>query len=461
MEKNFVGGSFRDPSGRVFVHNNKIYREIYRCYAQEYERLMTCGLYDELTNHLQLVVHQEVSLHKIETPETYKIIQPEPIPFISYPYEWSFSQLKDAALLTLSIHKRALDFGMSLKDASAYNIQFRGCKPIFIDTLSFETYEEGEPWVAYRQFCQHFLAPLMLCCRKDIRLNRLLLLYMEGIPLDLASRMLPWQSYFNPGALIHMHLHARYQQKYSGQGHGMNSKKTNTNINPHAIVDNLEAVVKRLTWNPAGTEWSDYYKDGGNNYTDGTFNIKHTIVSQYIERVNPASVWDVGANCGVFSRIAAEKGINTISMDVDPAAVEINYLMGRKGNETALHPLLIDLTNPTPSIGWQLKERLSLLERGTVDLLMVLALIHHLVIGNNVPLYSLAKFLAEIGKYLVIEFISQEDSQVQLMLSTRKNIFENYNIDSFRLVFRQFYEIIEETSIEGSARTIFLMRAKY
>jgi len=276
----------------------------------------------------------------------------------------------------------------------------------------------------------------------------------------LLQLLLTWHSRLNLGALIHIHLHAHYQQKYPEHGSRISDKRTNkaTNRNIIAIIESLESVINKLTWSPAGTEWSDYYQEGKNNYVDDTFNQKRAIVSQYIDRIKPATAWDLGANCGVFSRIVADRGIKTIAMDIDPAAVELNYLMGRKNNETTLVPIVIDLTNPSPSIGWQLKERMSLLGRGPVDVLLVLALIHHLVIGNNVPILSVAKFFSEIARYLIIEYVPQEDSQVQLMLATRKNIFEDYDLYHFRQAFQQFYELVEETPLAGSNRTIFLMR---
>src|SRR5215216_6396727 len=211
-----LAASFRDPSGFLFARDGVLYRQVNRKYEQEYTRLMESGLYDKLVKAGLLVSHVEVDHAPAEAALAYKIIQPERVPFISYPYEWSFGQLKDAALATLSIQRRALKVGMSLKDASAYNIQFVRGKATLIDTLSFEIYKEGQPWVAYRQFCQHFLAPLALMATRDIRLNQLLRVYIDGIPLDLASELLPGKTRLNFGLLTHVHLHASAQKRYSG-----------------------------------------------------------------------------------------------------------------------------------------------------------------------------------------------------------------------------------------------------
>jgi len=192
-----VASSFRDPSGFVFWQDGAIYRQINTIYKEDYDRLMTSGLHKALVEEGLIVSHEEVALQSAAPQVAYKVIRPDQVPFISYPYEWSFSQLKGAALATLRIQRKALDFGMSLKDCSAYNMQFMKGKPVFIDTLSFEKYQEGSPWVAYRQFCQHFLAPLALMSHRDSRLGQLLRIHLDGVPLDLASKLLPRRTHFS------------------------------------------------------------------------------------------------------------------------------------------------------------------------------------------------------------------------------------------------------------------------
>ena len=314
-------GSFRDPSGFVFRQNGVLYRLVTRSYQVEYDRLTGSGLYDALVKSGLLVAHREVALTGL--PEACKVLQPDMIQFISYPYEWCFSQLKDAALTTLEIQKRALESGMSLKDASAYNIQFRDGRPVLIDTLSFEPYREGEPWVAYRQFCQHFLAPLALMSHTDVRLSQLLRVYIDGIPLDLASRLLPGSTKLSLTLGTHIHLHAKSQEHYADKA----AKPTGRKLSRMAfmgIISNLEAAVKGLNWKPAGTEWAEYYDE--TNYSAAAFAEKERLVADYLARVQPKMVWDLGANTGRFSRIASHQGILTIASDIDPAAVERNYL---------------------------------------------------------------------------------------------------------------------------------------
>ena len=449
-----LSASFRDPSGFLFSRDGVLYRQVNRKYEQEYSRLMESGLYEKLVKAGLLIPHIEADRVPAEAASAYKVIQPERVPFISYPYEWSFGQLKDAAVATLSIQRRAMKLGMSLKDASAYNIQFVHGKPTLIDTLSFELYKEGQPWVAYRQFCQHFLAPLALMALRDVRLNQLLRVYIDGVPLDLASGLLPSKTRLNFGLLTHIHLHASAQKRYSGaevkSRAGTMSKQAMT-----GLIDSLDSAVCKLDWKPGGTEWGNYYDI--TNYSDAAFEHKKQLIKEWSARVQPGLVWDLGANNGVFSRIVGETGAYVVSSDVDPAAVEQNYRQMKEEKTMNILPLLVDLTNPSPSIGWANRERDSFSGRGPADMILALALIHHLTISNNVPLPQAAEFLASLGKSLVIEFVPKLDSQVQKLLVSREDIFHNYTQEGFEAAFEQFFLIHEAVPLRESDRVVYLM----
>ena len=451
-----LAASFRDPNGFIFKRDGVLYRQINRSYSAEYSLLMESGLYAKLTKAGLLIPHEEVNVIPAEPAEAFKVILPEYIPFISYPYEWSFGLLKEAALTTLSIQKRALKVGMTLKDASAYNMQFVRGKAVLIDSLSFDIYQEGEPWVAYRQFCQHFLAPLALMAHMDVRLSQLLRVYIDGIPLDLASRLLPFASRLNFGLLTHLHLHARLQKDSANPS---DQRKSNTGRMTKqgmlGLIENLEATMKKLSWKPAGTEWGDYYQN--TNYSDKAFQHKQNLVSTWISHVKPKLLWDLGANDGTFSRLASDQGIHTISFDIDPAAVEQNYRKAKEKKEQNIVPLILDLTNPSPAIGWHNRERESFVERAPADLVLALALIHHLAISNNVPLPQLADFFADAGKWLVIEFVPKSDSQVQKLLTSRKDIFPSYTRESFEDAFAERFTIHEKIAVEESERFLYLM----
>jgi len=446
--------SFRDPSGFLFQRDGVIYRQVNLVYREDYDRLMESGLYRALVDDDLLIPHREVDIEPSVPELCYKVLQPEAISFISYPYEWCFSQLKDAALATLRIQRKALEFGMSLKDSSAYNIQFRNGRPVFIDTLSFGTYGEGEPWVAYRQFCQHFLAPLAVMSYRDVRLSQLFRVHIDGLPLDLASSLLPWRTRLRFSLLSHIHLHARSQKHFADRPVDVKQRK----VGRYAllgIINSLESAVKGLRWRAGGTEWADYYQD--TNYSTQAFEDKKKIVAGFLERVAPAVAWDLGGNVGVFSRLASERGVNTVCFDVDPAAVERNYLFCRQSGETGMLPLVLDLTNPSPGIGWEGRERMSLQERGPAEVVLALALVHHLAISNNVPLPRIAGFLSDICRWLIVEFVPKSDSQVQRLLATREDVFADYSREAFEEEFSKLFDIMDIVPIQDSERTLYLM----
>ena len=456
-----VSSSFRDPSGFLFLRDGVIYRQINSVYKENYDHLIDSGLYKNLVDSGLLIPHNEVDINYAKSDDTYKVLKPELVEFISYPYEWSFSQLKDAALTALEIQKRALKFGMTLKDCSAYNIQFRQGKPVFIDTLSFEKYYEGEPWIAYKQFCEHFLAPLALMSYKDIRLNQLLRIYIDGIPLDLARSLLPSHIRFNFHLLLHIYFHSTSQKHYADKPVRKEMVKKRVSLTAFlGLIDSLESCLKKLKWRPRGTEWDDYYISNNNNYILEAINHKKQLVSDFLDRISPRTVWDLGANTGLFSRIASKKGIPTVCFDIDPACVEINYLTAVEEGETNILPLLLDLTNPSPGIGWENEERTPLLERGHADTVLALALIHHLVISNNLPLDRIASFFIKICNSLIIEFVPKSDSNAQRLLIARQDIFPNYTQEAFESEFSNLFSIETSASIRNSERTLYLMVAK-
>ena len=453
--------SFRDPAGFLFKQEDILYRQVNLSYQKEYDLLISSGLYEELAGKGWLVRHSEVDMRPERSGLAYKVLLPELVEPISYPYEWSFSQLKDAALRTLAIQKRALRKGMSLKDASAYNIQFQNARPILIDTLSFEVYRPGEAWVAYRQFCQHFLAPLVLMATRDVRLSQLLRVYIDGIPLDLASRLLPGRTRLNLGLNTHIHLQAFFQNRRSPKKAGQtNPKSSMSQAAMEALMESLRSVIHKLSWKPKGTQWGDYYEENAAHYSDAASQHKLQIVGAFLEQIKPHSAWDLGANTGLFSRAASQRGIPTVAFDIDPAAVEKDYLACKANKETNLLPLVLDLTNPSPAIGWNHRERMSLLERGPVDAVLALALIHHLAIANNVPLPNLADFFQQAGRWLVIEFVPKEDSQVQILLASREDIFPNYTQQGFEEAFSGYFKIHTSIPVNDTPRRMYLMERR-
>lgn len=457
-----IPGSFRDPSGFLFVHEGAAHRQINPAGAKSYDRLIGSGLYAALVERGQLITHDEVDVPPM-APPAHKVIRPTQLPFISYPYEWSFGQLKDAALLTLAIQRRALDFGQTLRDASAYNVQIYRGKPVFIDTLSFGAYREGEPWLAYQQFCRHFLAPLALMAKVDVGLSQLLRTNIDGVPLDLTSKLLPFSTRLSFPLLTHLHIHARSAKKWADVGTSGDEveKLLAGQVSRNAmigIIESLERGVKNLDWTPTGTEWGEYYSS--TNYTKASHEHKVDLVDRFIARTGAKVVWDLGANTGVFSKVAADRGAIVYSFDLDPAAVERSWRNVVSSGEVRILPLLQDIANPSPAIGWNLDERRSLLDRAPADLVMALALVHHLALSNNVPLDRIAAFLQRLGRFLIVEFVPKEDSQVRRMLATREDVFPEYHFQGFERALAPYFDVIERVAMRESLRTIVLAERK-
>jgi ribosomal protein L11 methylase PrmA len=365
--------------------------------------------------------------------------------------------LQDAALATLAVQRKAVDHGMSLKDASAYNVQFCSGRPLLVDTLSFEVLREGEPWIAYRQFCQHFLAPLALMSYVNIELGKLLRTHIDGVPLEMASQLLPRRTLLKLSLLVHMHWHASAQRRFAGTSTRQPRPGRQMNLNAlRGLADNLESAIRKLKWEPRQSAWADYEQT--HVYSESAWGDKRRLTEDFLERVRPNSVWDLGANVGTFSRLASERGIPTVAFDFDPGAVELSYRQIRDHEETHILPLVMDLTNPSPALGWEHRERASLEQRGPATAIFALALEHHLAISNNVPLERLARYLARLGEWLLIEFIPKEDPQVQRLLVSREDIFDEYHREGFEAAFGSHFEIMRSDPVGDSGRLLYEMK---
>jgi hypothetical protein len=455
--------SFRDPAGFVFEHKGRIYRQVNEAGADDYRHFMESGLYQKLVDKGWLIAHEEVNnlsgfgMHK----KRFKVIEPEQIPFISYPYEWTFGQLRDAALLTLNVQKLALTYGMILKDSSAYNVQFIGRQPVFIDTLSFWRYKEGDPWEGYRQFCEHFIAPLAISSYTTPEILPTLRVYLDGIPLAITTKLLPKKARLNRGLFAHIYLHASSQKRYDKLD--ASAPRKQRRVSPMAInglIASLERLTKKLSLSGRDTQWGDYYND--TNYSKKAFTDKKKLVGQLLSNISPKPkvVWDLGANDGTFSNIAAGHGAYTVAFDMDSQAVERGY---EKKDEYARQvlPLVQDLSNPSPALGWAHAERHSLEQRGPADTVLALALIHHLAITNHSPFSQVASFMASVSKHLIIEFVPKGDSKVELLLSGfSRNTFSGYTQENFEAAFSKYFKLIDKKPVKDSKRTIYLYRTK-
>jgi SAM-dependent methyltransferase len=439
----------------VFRRDGVLYRQVNQRAAADYDALLASGLYERLLGEGLLISHEEVDIPPA-ADSAYRVIRPERVPFVAQPSEWCPGQLRAAALATLQIQRIALDHVMTLRDASAANIAFIRGRAVLFDTLSFGRLEEGRPWVAYRQFCQQFLAPLALACLVDVRLLSLLRSYVEGVPLDLASALLPPRTKMTPGLGLHIHAHARSSQRHADSS-GDGARRASFSLQAfRGLVDNLSATTTKLRWEPPASAWRDYEADCP-SYDADAHAAKVAIVESFLDLAKPTLVWDLGANTGRFSRLAAQRGADVVALEADPSAVEVAW-QAAVGDEASVLPLVMDLSNPTSASGWASAERPSLAERGPADMVLALALLHHLAISNNVPLDQVVSWIAGLGSWSAIEWVPKDDPMVGRLLAAREDIFDDYREDAFAKACADSAEIVRREPVPGSGRVLYLLR---
>lgn len=452
--------SFKDPSGFVFESGGRICRQVNQYYAAEYRQLMESGLYKHLTDNNLLISHQELPENLTNTAEWYTTLIPEPVSQISYPYEWCFEQLRDAALLTLSVLRTSLQFGMILKDATPYNIQFNRGKAVFIDTLSFDKYNAQQPWIAYRQFCQCFLFPLYMEYYLKTDIQKILSTYLDGIPVDFIAKLLPLKSRLSLGVWLHVYL----QQTAAASAKAPNNKtgKQAMQFSKKKLLDltgHLTNIIKNF---PEGrsykTTWSNYYED--TILSKAYLQEKEKIVRAYCGDSTARSVLDLGANDGYFSKVFAGNNMQVIATDADSRCISRLYQEVKKNNIQNLLPLILDIANPSPAIGFHNQERAAFHDRIKTDLVAALALVHHLVIGKNISLPALAGYFNDIAPELIIEFVPKEDEKVKQMLSTRPDTFIDYDQAHFEAYFSVYFDMLAQTPVPGTSRILYRMKRK-
>ncbi|HET9056872.1 MAG TPA: class I SAM-dependent methyltransferase [Chitinophagaceae bacterium] len=448
--------SFKDPAGFIFLYEGIYYRQVNHSYAEDYDLLIGSGLYQRLVTQKKLIAHTEVTDIKADKNTWYKTLLPEQLSFISYPYEWGFEQLKDASLLTLNIQLEALKYGMSLKDATPFNIQWIEGKPVFIDTLSFEKYKENNPWIAYKQFCETFLAPLLLMHYRNNDLNKLLVNFPNGIPIPLTASLLPFKTKLNLPIFLHIHLHAKLQKRYKEDNPQRKSHlSTKQLIN---IINSLRNLIKKLSVPENKTNWNNYYDE--TILSKEYLSEKQKLVSDMLSLIRFKTAVDLGANTGEFSLMLCHKAEKVIAVDFDSACINNLYLHAKAKKITNLYPLVIDLSNPSPAIGWANEERNSFWQRINADLIMALALVHHLAISFNLNFSLIADLLSKKTTYLLIEFVPKNDPKVQQLLRHRKDVFENYTEEAFEKKFSAYFDITKKQIIETTSRVLYLMKRK-
>jgi len=455
-------GSFRDPSGQVFARNGRIYRSIFEHGVKEFVAARDAGVYDKLIADGLLVSHEEVDFGDWAPAGTIFCLEHPRIPMVSYPWEWPFSFLKDAALIHLEAMEKLVPDGFWLRDASAFNIQYDGDRLRLIDTLSVGRRIPESPWVAYGQFCAHFLGPLSMGAYCDIRTFSLWRNYIDGFPLDLALKMLPFWRRYRPGILMHLTLHARAQgvaDKKEDIGRVKSTKKPRVSDRGlTGIVHSLHKTIEGIKWKRTSEIWEEYGEI--RTYQAEDVAKKSEYVDKVVKRLEPKVVWDLGANTGEFSLIAASHGAFVVSIDGDPACSEYLYqkVFSGKGVKGVL-PLTMDLANPSPGLGWRSQERFSLEDRGPADLVLALALVHHLVFSCCVPLSLIAEWFGSLGNHLLVEFVPPSDPMVKKLLANRDEEHLPYDLDVFRSGFQRIFDFVDQTDLQNG-RSLFLCRRR-
>ena len=444
--------SYRDPSGYVFEHGHEIYRQVNKSFQTNFERFHSSGLYDELVKAQLLISHQVIAENLTGEENWYTTLKPEMVDVISYPYEWTFSMLKDAALLTLQLALKALEHGMILKDASPYNIQFHKGRMVFIDSLSFEIYKEAEPWIAYRQFCESFVGPLALMHYTGLPLQNLFLAYPDGIPLAIVKSLLPFRSKLNLYLYLHVHLHASYSQKKAGQPQQVSISKQKL-VN---LLRSLESLIRSFRFTRFENVWGNYYAEAETR--SGYLEEKKAIISLWVNSVEDVqTVIDIGGNEGEFAKLVSKGKRRVICADGEHFSVDKLYNHVKEAGTSNLLPLSIDFSHPSPAIGVNNQERDSFYARANSDLAMALALVHHLAIGKNISFDLIAKMCAALGRTLIIEFVTKEDEKALQLLRQKKDIYHWYTEENFVAAFSTYFRLISKRPLSSSPRTLYLM----
>lgn len=452
-------GSFRDPSGRVYEAGGEIYRTVSRKAAEEFAFVRKCGLHDKLMGDGKLVVTEEVDHRVLQEAgiETETVLRHQRIPFVSYPYEWPFPLLKSAALLHLDIQIEALQRDVVLSDASAYNVQFRGVSPVFIDLLSFRRYREGEVWIGHRQFCEQFLNPLLMRSLFGVVHNDWYRGRLEGIPTEYLADLLPWWRKLSFNLLSHVTLQARLQRAAaeSSQTHLERARRTKLAKSSYmALLQQLRQWIESLKPHKSrATTWQDY----ADNTTYGAEEraAKRSFISAFCQKAKPGLLWDFGCNTGEYSEAALTAGAKrVIGFDFDHGALE-RAITRAQSKSLDFLPLYQDGANPSPDQGWMGRERGSIQRRGGAEALVALAFEHHLAIGRNIPLDQLVAWLVSLAPKGIIEFVEKSDPTVQQLLALREDIFANYSREAFETALRTSARITNVAQVSTSGRLLY------
>ncbi|HEU0130530.1 MAG TPA: class I SAM-dependent methyltransferase [Mycobacteriales bacterium] len=460
----FDPASFRDPSSTVFYAGGDVLRGLDSDAAADWAALEAAPFFGKAVETGRIVRTEAVADAAGLVPEGRDwpvVLRHERVPFVSYPYEWTFSQLQDAALLHLDLLLDALGAGLSMKDGYAYNVQWRGSRPVFIDVPSFQR-SSGGPWPGYRQFCQTFLFPLLLQAHKDVSFRPFLRGQVNGIEPRQIRNVMSGRDAFRAGVLRNVLLHSAIENRFAGGARG--SRQVGQDLEKagftadltKATATSLRKLVAGLRWTAGDSHWKTYQET--NTYTDEDRSAKERFVDAALAGRSPGLVWDLGCNDGTYSRIAARHAETVVAVDGDEATIDALYRALRRDGDTRILPLVMDLTDPSPGIGWRGTERRPFFDRTQPDAVLALALLHHIAITANVPLPAIVDWLHAMGARTVVEFVHTDDPMTKRLLSNKpEGLFPDYRVEVFERLLKERFDVEREERLPSGTRTLYLV----
>jgi hypothetical protein len=454
-------GSYRDPGSRVFHQDGQVYRFIDERSLRNWQRLAETRFFADGVASGEIIATEIVTDFPLTAGgEWAAVLRHERVPVISYPYEWTFSMLREAALLQLDLLLAALAEGMILKDSTPFNVQWRGNSPVFIDIGSFEVLEDGEVWVGYRQFLAQYLYPLMLTANVGIPFQPWLRGQPDGLTAEQMKNVMSKRDLMRKSGLLHVALLARSERNQDGAGRDVRSEFKEAGFTKEMIENNVKGLRKTiagLSWDPGRTRWNQYAT--GCDHVALQRDAKAVFVAEALSGRSQSMVWDLGANDGHFSRIAAETAEHVLALDSDYAVLDDLFVSLKTNGPGNVLPLVQDLADPSPGIGWRGAERPPLVERSTPDVVLCLAVVHHLVIGRNVPLKAVIEWFADLGARVVLEWVAPDDPMVLGLTANRKphEIHRDYTEGYLRTYLGERFTIDREEELPGGTRRLFAL----
>lgn len=451
-------GSFRDPSGRVILRGSRVFRTVMPGARADFDFVRSSGFLARQIARGRVIDEARVDPGLIgDAAAGADLVLEHPrLDFISHPYEWPFAALKAAALLQLDLCVEGLDADVMLSDASAYNVQFNGALPVFIDSLSFRRYRDGEYWTAHRQFCEQYLNPLLLRALCGVAHNAWYRGSLEGIPTQELARLLPLRSRFSWNLLTHVVLQARLQQASGARDDAqrvVRERKLPKSGLRHMLLGLRRWIERLQPGDRRATTWSNYADD--NSYSGDEARAKRDFVTRFATQARPGMLWDIGCNTGAYAEAALAAGAaRVIGFDFDQGSLDRAFERARVGR-LDLQVLFLDAANPAPDQGWAQRERRGLAQRARADAVLALAVVHHLAIARNVPLAQVVDWLVDLAPCGIIEFVQPHDPMVRQLLSLREDIFDGYDEARFVEALSRRARIVDSATVSSHDRRLF------